>query len=61
MNNLRKGALIGMLSGLVTLLGLFLNLFEIKVAEETFNLSINGMKSWELIGSKGQEAWGVHF
>jgi hypothetical protein len=61
MNNLRKGALIGMLSGLITVLGLFLNLFEIKVAEETFNLSINGMKSWELIGSKGQEAWGVIF
>ena len=61
MKNLRKGALIGMLSGLLTLLGLFLNLFEIKVAEETFNLSINGMKSWELIGSKGQEAWGVIF
>jgi len=62
MNNLRKGALIGMLSGLITVLGLFLNLFEIKVAdEETINFSINGMKSWELIGSEGQEAWGIIF
>ncbi len=33
MNNLRKGALIGMLSGLVTLFGLFLTLFEMKIKD----------------------------
>jgi len=61
MKNLRKGALIGMLSGLITVVGLYLNLFEIKVVDETFNLSINSMKSWDQIPSDGQEAWGVIF
>ena len=61
MNNLRKGALIGMLSGLITVVGLYLNLFEIKVLDETFNLSINSMKSWDQIPSDGQEAWVVIF
>ena len=61
MNNLRKGALIGMLSGLITVVGLYLNLFEIKVVDKTFNLSINSMKSWDQIPSDGQEAWVVIF
>ena len=61
MKNLRKGALIGMLSGLITVVGLYLNLFEIKVLDETFNLSINSMKSWDQIPSDGQEAWVLIF
>lgn len=67
MNNLRKGALIGMFSGLVTLFGLFLNLFEMKIKdpftskEEILQFSINSIKSWSELPSEGQEAWGVIF
>lgn len=67
MNNLRKGALIGMLSGLITILGLFLYLFEIKIKDpltskdEILQLSINGIKSWSDLPSEGQEAWGIIF
>lgn len=67
MNNLRKGALIGMLSGLITVLGLFLNLFEMKIKnpftskEEILQFSINSIKSWSELPSEGQEAWGVIF
>lgn len=63
MNNLRKGALIGMLSGLVTLFGLFLTLFEMKIKdpftskEEILQFSINSIKSWSELPSEGQEAW----
>lgn len=77
MKNLRKGALIGIISGLLTIFGLYLNLFEFKASKEVeeiteqisneevkkdaYSLSINDMKTEELIGSKGQEAWGVIF
>lgn len=61
MKKIRIGAAIGVIGGLLTILALYINLFEFQILSNSYSLSVNDCTNFEEIGAKSKEAWGIVF